>query len=254
MEKLSINRFLDAQESNYEQALNELRNGRKVSHWMWYVFPQLRFLGHSDIAYYYGIVDEQEAKDYCSNGILYNRYIECCKVLENIQETEPENILGSIDALKLRSSLTLFYMVDENNQALYKKLIDKFYNGKWDSLTMDYMVSRRTVDMRLNDQPFQQIKNGEKTVEIRLYDEKRRKIQPGNIICFKHTGNKEQIQTRVVKLHTCVSFAKLFELVGLEMCGFNGYTIEQAVDRMKDFYSIEEEQKYGVVGIEIQLI
>ena len=63
MEKFSINRFLDVQERNYEQALNELRNGRKTSHWMWYIFPQLRFLGHSDTAYYYGIADEEEAKE-----------------------------------------------------------------------------------------------------------------------------------------------------------------------------------------------
>ena len=105
-----------------------------------------------------------------------------------------------------------------------------------------------------DEQPFQQIKNGKKTVEVRLYDEKRRKIQSGNLICFTNTENHEKIRARVVKLHACVSFAELFERVGLDACGFRGYSIEEALDKMKDFYSVEEEQKYGVVGIEIQLI
>jgi len=254
MERYPVERFIEAQERNYAQALAELRAGRKVSHWMWYVFPQLRFLGHSDTAYYYGIADEQEAKEYCANTVLYDRYIDCCKALESVKDSNPERVMGSIDALKLCSSLTLFYMVDEKNKALYEKLIDKFYHGRWDRSTIDYLVRRRTVDMRLNDEPFQQIKNGEKTIEVRLYDEKRSKIQEGNRICFTHTENeKMQIQARVIALHRYNSFKELFENVGLDSCGFVGYGVDEAVEAMKKYYSSEEEQKFGVVGIEIIL-
>ena len=251
MKKYPIERFIEAQERNYAQALSELRAGKKVSHWMWYIFPQLRCLGRSDTAYYYGIVDEQEAKEYCANALLYNRYVECCKALEVISETDPVRVLGEIDALKLCSSLTLFYMVDEANQVLYKKLIDKFYRGKWDGMTMMYLLRRRTVEMRLNDAPFQQIKNGEKSVEVRLYDEKRRKIQVGNRICFTHTENGEKLLMRVENLHCCDTFQALFERVGLDVCGFHGYSMEAAIEAMRGYYSQEEEQTYGVVGIEI---
>ena len=134
---------MEAQAINYAQAIQELRAGRKVSHWMWYVFPQLRFLGHSDRAYYYGIADEQEAKDYCAHPVLYERYIECCKALETVAETDPERVMGYVDALKLKSSLTLFYMVDAKNQALYKTLIDKFYQGEWDVSTVSYLEQKR---------------------------------------------------------------------------------------------------------------
>ncbi len=252
MERYPVERFIEAQERNYVQALAELRAGRKVTHWMWYVFPQLRFLGHSDTAYYYGIADEQEAKEYCTNSVLYSRYIECCRALESIQDTNPERVMGSIDALKLCSSLTLFYMVDEKNKALYEKLIDKFYRGRWDRSTIDYLVRRRTVDMRLNDAPFQQFKSGDKTIEVRLYDEKRRKIQVGNRICFTHSENeKMQIRARVVALHCYNTFKELFENVGLDACGFGGYSVDEAVKGMKKYYSSEEERKCGVVGIEI---
>ena len=108
--------------------------------------------------------------------------------------------------------------------------------------------------MRLNDEPFQQIKNGEKTIEVRLYDEKRRKIQRGNRICFTHSENeKMQIQARVIALHRYNTFKELFENVGLDSCGFTGYNVDEAVEGMKKYYSSEEEQKYGVVGIEIIL-
>ena len=86
MERFPIQRFLDAQAKDYETALEELHSGRKRSHWMWYVFPQLRFLGQSENAYYYGIADEREAKEYCANEILHRRYIECCKALMGIEE------------------------------------------------------------------------------------------------------------------------------------------------------------------------
>ncbi len=254
MQRYPIERFIEGQEENYADAIEELRNGKKISHWMWYVFPQLRFLGHSDKAYFYGIVDEEEAKEYCANPLLYDRYIECCKALENIKCKNPVRVMGDVDALKLHSSLTLFYMVDEKNQALYQRLIDKFYHGKWDYSTMDYLNRRRTVEMRLNDVPYQQIMQEEKRIEVRLYDEKRRKLQEGNLICFTHSEKAEmQMRVRVRALHCYNTFRELFESVGLETCGFQGYTIDEAVEEMRKYYPSQEEEKYGAVGIEITL-
>lgn len=140
MGKYPIERFIEAQKKDYEQALKELRNGKKVGHWMWYIFPQLRSLGKSEYAQYYGIENAEEAKDYCDNSVLYDRYIECCNALESLQNKNIVYVLGEIDSKKLRSSLTLFYIVDEKNKALYKKLIDKFYDGKWDNLTIDQLM------------------------------------------------------------------------------------------------------------------
>ena len=143
MERFPIERFIEAQENIYAQALRELQAGKKRTHWMWYIFPQLRFLGQSDRSYYYGIADEQEAKEYCANELLHGRYIECCTALLSVAETNPNKIMGYTDALKLHSSLTLFYMVDEGNKPLYERLIEKFYDGKWDEATREYLLHRR---------------------------------------------------------------------------------------------------------------
>ena len=143
MKKRSIERFIEAQEGVYERALSELKEGCKRTHWMWYIFPQLEILGQSSMAKFYGISSENEGKEYCENELLYGRYIECCKALEGLTETNPVRIMGDIDALKLCSSLTLFYMIDEKGRELYKKLLDKFYGGKLDALTVDFIERGR---------------------------------------------------------------------------------------------------------------
>ena len=145
MEKYSIDRFLSAQECVFEEALNEIKNERKTGHWMWFIFPQLRFLGKSEISFYYGITDENEAIEYCQNKVLYDRYIKCCKALLETKDEDIVRIMGNIDALKLRSSITLFYLVDESSSELYIKLIEKFYQGKFDDLTVQYIQKRRTI-------------------------------------------------------------------------------------------------------------
>lgn len=254
MDEFSVLRFIDAQARNYEQALSELKNGRKETHWMWYVFPQLRFLGRSQTAYYYGIKDEQEGIEYCNNKILYDRYVECCKALDSLEQTNPVAIMGAVDALKLRSSLTLFYMVDHKNKQLFKKLIDKFYMGEMDENTIKYIEQERKVYMKLNDEPFEQISNGKKSIEVRLLDQKRKKIHVGNNIIFTSVNNPDrQIACKVIGLHKFATFFELFERVGVDACGFQGCDIDQAVQIMRKYYSSQEEKTYGVVGIEIQL-
>ena len=145
MDKYSLKRFVTAQEGVYERALAELKRGCKQTHWMWFIFPQLEFLGYSETAKFYGIADENEARAYCENELLHSRYLACCQALSGLTENNPMRIMGEIDGLKLRSSLTLFYLVDEKNAALYKGLIDKFYHGELDSLTVNFIEKGRNL-------------------------------------------------------------------------------------------------------------
>ena len=133
--KYDIERFLNAQKNIFDDVLQELKNENKVLHWMWFIFPQLKCLGRSSKAIYYGIENIEEAKKYCLNETLYNRYRLCCTILLEAKETNIELILGYIDAMKLKSSLTLFYYADKNNNELYKQLLDKYFQSNFDELT-----------------------------------------------------------------------------------------------------------------------
>ena len=97
---------------------------------MWFIFPQIKGLGQSQTATYYAIENLKEAKEYINNEILYKRYIECCNILLNLDTNDIYGVLGDIDSLKLRSSLTLFSLVDKINNTLYLNLLDKYYNGE----------------------------------------------------------------------------------------------------------------------------
>jgi len=109
---MSLERFLAAQEGSYATALAELRAGAKSSHWMWWIFPQLRGLGHSPRAQEYGLADADEARAYAAHPVLGPRLAECAEAMLLHQGTPPEAILGATDALKLRSCATLFAEVD----------------------------------------------------------------------------------------------------------------------------------------------
>lgn len=135
-----MERFLKAQKSSYPTALNEIKNGKKRSHWIWYIFPQLTELGRSHMAKYYGIKDIQEARQYLENNILRERLIEISETLLSIDYTAI-NILGSIDAMKVKSCMTLFHEADPSIE-IFKKIIDKFYDGKFDNRTLEILRSR----------------------------------------------------------------------------------------------------------------
>lgn len=130
----SLDRFLEAQERMYEIALKEIRNGEKESHWMWYIFPQLRGLGKSRMAYAYGINGLEEAKAYLDHPVLSARLIEISEALLEHKDQDIENILGDIDAMKLRSSMTLFAIISYND-SVFHQILDCFYNGEMDELT-----------------------------------------------------------------------------------------------------------------------
>ena len=132
---MNLQRFERAQNGVYDTALKEIRNGDKRSHWMWFVFPQLRGLGKSEMATFYGIADLNEAKAYLTHPVLGARLLECCEaVLLNKNKTAHE-IFGGIDAKKLRSSMTLFLVASDKN-AVFQEVLDRFYGGKKDGATL----------------------------------------------------------------------------------------------------------------------
>lgn len=130
-----LNRFLTAQERDYAQALAEIRAGRKRSHWIWYIFPQLRGLGYSYNADYYGIVDAEEARQYLAHPVLGARLREITTALLELPESDPLLVMGRPDDLKLCSSMTLFEYAAEQD-SVFGKVLDKYYGGSRDAATL----------------------------------------------------------------------------------------------------------------------
>ena len=130
----SLERFVLAQEECYEDVLSELREGRKRTHWMWFVFPQLKGLGQSEYSEYFGLTGQDEARRYWDHPVLGYRYRECMELLLKT-DVSVDQVLGKIDALKLLSSLTVFQFSVPNNDLL-KKSIHNFFDGKKDELTI----------------------------------------------------------------------------------------------------------------------
>jgi uncharacterized protein (DUF1810 family) len=127
---MDLERFVTAQNSRgiYQHAVAELRNGRKTSHWMWFVFPQIAGLGRSATSQAYAISDLAEAKAYLAHPVLGPRLIECAEIVASHHGLTAEHIFGGIDALKLRSSMTLFAHADPD-QRIFQQVIDQYYDG-----------------------------------------------------------------------------------------------------------------------------
>lgn len=136
-----LQKFIDAQDSGYsfgetyKTALSEMKQGYKVSHWIWYVFPQIQGLGLSETTAFFSIRDLSEAKDYYAHPILGTRLIEICTVLLNIPSDDPMSVFGYPDAFKVRSCMTLF-MHAAPEQELFQKVLDKFCRGVEDENTV----------------------------------------------------------------------------------------------------------------------
>jgi uncharacterized protein (DUF1810 family) len=131
----NLERFLAAQARDYGDALAELQAGEKQSHWMWYVFPQLRGLGRSDKAHFYGITSLDEARAYLAHPVLGSRLRECVVALLNPGGFDAQKILGSVDAQKLRSSLTLFRLARQD-EPVFAHALTRFFNGQLDRATL----------------------------------------------------------------------------------------------------------------------
>jgi uncharacterized protein (DUF1810 family) len=131
----SIDRFVDAQKEDFERALNEIRNGHKETHWMWYIFPQIHDLGYSFMSRTYEIKSINEAIDYLNNDYLKNNLETICNALLDLEETKAVNIFGIIDTMKLKSSMTLFDFVSPSD--IYRDVLDKYFHGELDDKTID---------------------------------------------------------------------------------------------------------------------
>ena len=131
----NLSRFHKAQQSSYKTALAEIRSGRKRSHWIWYIFPQIQGLGFSSTAQYYAIENLEEAKAYLADPVLRERLLEISNALLALDSCDPSEVMGYPDDLKLRSSMTLFSLA-EPECTVFRDVLDKFYNGQEDSRTI----------------------------------------------------------------------------------------------------------------------
>ncbi|TAM67082.1 DUF1810 domain-containing protein [Mycobacterium sp.] len=130
-----LQRFVEAQDPVYGNVVGELRDGRKRSHWMWFVFPQLRGLGGSPTAVHYGISSLDEARAYLRHELLGPRLRECARLVTTVQGRTIGQIFGSPDDLKLRSSMTLFARASDDNRD-FLAVLEKYYDGRQDELTL----------------------------------------------------------------------------------------------------------------------
>lgn len=137
---MDLERFVRAQDDHgtYDRALAELRAGRKTSHWMWFVLPQVAGLGRSPIAQAYAIEGLAEAAAYASHDVLGPRLRECCGALLDLEETSAERVLGTVDAMKLRSSMTLFARADPS-EPVYEAVLARFFDGHEDERTVELL-------------------------------------------------------------------------------------------------------------------
>ncbi|RVV98087.1 DUF1810 domain-containing protein [Mesobaculum littorinae] len=123
-----LSRFHEAQADSYDQALSQLRAGAKTGHWMWWIFPQLKGLGRSQTAQHYAIRDGAEARAYLDDPVLGPRLVRAAEAMLAHPDTPPEDILGGIDAMKLRSSMTLF-AAQPGADPVFARVLDTFYDG-----------------------------------------------------------------------------------------------------------------------------
>lgn len=144
----SLDRFLQAQIRDYGIALDEIRSGHKRSHWIWYIFPQIQGLGYSPMAQRYAIQDMDEAIAYLRNPLLAERLIEISNALLNLDSSDPTDVMGYPDDLKLKSSMTLFKKAaakldpDHNKHpefSVFQQVLDKYFGGKEDQKTMQIL-------------------------------------------------------------------------------------------------------------------
>ncbi len=131
MLRMDLERFVTAQDhaGTYDRALAELRAGRKRTHWMWFVFPQVVGLGHSPISQTYALDGPREARAYLAHDVLGPRLDECCHALLDLADASAERMLGGVDAMKLRSSMTLFARADPS-QEVFSRVLETFFDGE----------------------------------------------------------------------------------------------------------------------------
>lgn len=141
---MTLDRFLAAQERNYAIALAEIKNGKKRSHWMWYIFPQIADLGFSETSKFYAIKDQAEAEAYLQHPVLGKRLIEISKTLLELEDNHATRIFGSPDDLKLKSSMTLFGALP-NTDPVFAQILAKYFNGIKDWVTLNLLKDNALI-------------------------------------------------------------------------------------------------------------
>jgi len=139
----NLHRFLDAQERVYDAVLDELRAGRKASHWIWFIFPQIAGLGHSGMAQQFAIASLDEAKAYLQHPVLGFRLHECTQLVLDVNGRSAEEIFGYPDNLKFRSCMTLFMAATTDNK-IFKDALLKYFDGEPDTLTLDLLAQQQS--------------------------------------------------------------------------------------------------------------
>jgi uncharacterized protein (DUF1810 family) len=129
-----LQRFVDAQSQTYDQALAELRAGRKRTHWMWFVFPQVAGLGRSGMAQRFAISGLEEARAYLSHPVLGRRLVESARALTALDTDDPAAVMGPVDAMKLKSSMTLFALA-ASDEPVFREVLDHYFGGELDEAT-----------------------------------------------------------------------------------------------------------------------
>lgn len=140
-----IERFLSAQENTYDKALREIKNGMKESHWMWFVFPQIRGLGFTEYNVYFGLKDLDEAREYLEHPILGKRLVEISQAALGQKGKTAMEIFGRPDERKLKSCMTLFSQI-QNADPVFNKVLEKYYSGEKDEKTISILDSQRKTD------------------------------------------------------------------------------------------------------------
>ncbi len=138
----NLNRFINAQKTDYAVALSEIKNGRKQSHWMWYIFPQIHGLGFSETSRFYAIKNMQEAEAFLNHEVLGPRLIDICNELLKLETNNAHQIFGSPDDVKLKSSMTLFSLLPDPNP-VFQSVLNKFFHGIKDMKTMEIISEEK---------------------------------------------------------------------------------------------------------------
>ena len=152
-----VNRFKAPQANYFEQACKELKNGRKTSHWIWYIFPQIKGLGHSYNSNYYGLAGIDEAKEYLADAELHDHLIQACQILIDLNAPDIEKVMGYIDAIKLKSSMTLFYLASKED--IFKQVLDMYFGGQMCQKTVDMLGSVNISSPKRREKTLQNAEN-----------------------------------------------------------------------------------------------
>jgi uncharacterized protein (DUF1810 family) len=140
MDQYNLNRFIEAQMTTYEGAMLELARGRKESHWVWYIFPQIEGLGRSDTAKLYSIKSLEEGRAYLGHPVLGPRLIEACEILLVLKDASMDEVMGFPDDLKLQSSMTLFEFISGSN-SIFTKMIELYFDDERDNGSLKLIKS-----------------------------------------------------------------------------------------------------------------